>query len=137
IRLSPDGSSRTVLTSGRMHTLPVVSPDESLVAMVSVQDGKFSVWSMRIDGTEEKKLADVAAPDWLSFAPDRRYVICTSYGSSIPSTWRIPIDGGQAVEIARQFDRAVISPDGKWLAGVYSSSVNAEAMSPVMAVVPL
>ncbi len=137
IRLSADGASRTVLTSGRMHTLPVVSPDESLVAMVSVQDRTFSVWSMRIDGTGETKLADIAAPDWLSFTPDGRHVICTSYASAVPSTWRIPVDGGQAVEVARQLDRAVVSPDGQWLAGVYSASVNTEAMTVVAAVIPL
>jgi Tol biopolymer transport system component len=92
---------------------------------------------MRIDGSGEKKLADIPAPDWLSFTPDGRHVICTSYASAVPSTWRIPVDGSQAVEIARQLDRAVVSPDGQWLAGVYSASVNTEAMTVVAAVVPL
>ena len=137
MRLSADGGTRTVLTTSRVNTFPAVSPDESTVAMVSIQDGKFGVWSMRIDGSEQKLLAEIATPNWLSFTPDGRYVICTSYGSSVASTWRIPVDGGQAVEIARQFDRAVVSPDGKMLGGVFNSSVNSEAMTPTIAVIPL
>ncbi len=137
IRLSADGSTRSILTTVGANAYPAVSPDESHVAMVSLRDGQVGIWLMRIDGSEQRLLANVAAPNWLSFTPDGRSVICTSYGSAAPSTWRIPVDGGQAVEIARQFDRAVISPDGKWLAGVYGSSVNAAATTSLAAIIPL
>lgn len=137
VRLSADGTQRTALTSTRVNTLPAVSPDESTVAMVSIENGKFGVWTMDLDGGNQKRLAELAAPGWLSFTPDGRFVICTSYERSTPSTWRIPVAGGQPVEIARQFDRAAVSPDGKWLGGVYNASVNAEIMSPTIAVVPL
>ena len=137
MRLSADGTQRTALTTTRVNTAPVVSPDESTIAMISIDQGKFGVWTMSLDGTNQKRLAEIAAPNWLSFTPDGRHVICTSYGSSTPSTWRIPVGGGQAVEIARQFDRAAISPDGKWLGGVYNASVNMELMAPAIAVVPL
>jgi Tol biopolymer transport system component len=137
IRLSADGSTRTVLTTIGSNAYPAVSPDESRVATVSVRDGKVGVWMMRLDGSDQKLLANIAAPNWLSFTPDGRHVICSSYGSAVPSTWRIPVDGGQAVEIARQFDRAVISPDGRWLGGVYGSSVNAAATMSVAATIPL
>ena len=137
MRLSADGSTRTVLTSSRASTLPAVSPDESMIAFVSPNDGKFGVWTMTIDGRDQKLVAEITSPNWLSFTPDGRFIICTSYGSTGPSTWRIPVGGGQALEIARQFDRAAVSPDGKWLGGVYTASVNAEMMAPVVAVVPM
>jgi serine/threonine protein kinase len=137
LRLSADGATRTVLTIDGASAYPAVSPDESRVAMVSLRGGKIGVWIMHVDGSEQRQLATIAAPNWLSFTPDGRHVICTSYGSAVPSTWRIPVDGGQAVEIARQFDRAVISPDGKWLGGTYSSSVNAATTASVAAIIPL
>jgi serine/threonine protein kinase/Tol biopolymer transport system component len=137
MRLSQDGNVRTVLTSGRARTMPAVSPDESMIAFVSRNDGKFGVWTMTIDGREEKLVAEIASPNWLSFTPDGRHIICTSYGSIGPSTWRIPVDGGQALEIARQLDRATVSPDGKWLGGVFNGSVNAQSMTPMMSVVPI
>jgi len=137
VRLSPDGSRRTALTNTRVNTLPALSPDESTIAMVSIENGKFGVWTMNVDGGNQQRLADVAAPGWLSFTHDGRFVICTSYPTSTASTWRIPVTGGQPIEIARQFERAAISPDGKWLGGVYNASVNAETMAPMIAVVPL
>ena len=137
IRLSADGTHRTPLTNTRVNTLPAVSPDESTIAMVSIENGKFGVWTMGIDGRNQKRLAEIGAPGWLSFTPDGRFIICTSQVTSTPSTWRVPVAGGQPVEIARQLDRAAVSPDGKWLAGVYSASVNAQGMAPTIAVVPL
>jgi Tol biopolymer transport system component len=128
---------RTLLTTVGANAYPAVSPDESRVAMVSLRDGKVGIWLMRIDGSEQRLLANIAAPKWLSFTPDGRSVICTSYGSAVPATWQIPVDGGQAVEIARQFDRAVISPDGKWLGGVYAASVNAATTAATAAIIPL
>jgi Tol biopolymer transport system component len=137
IHMAADSSTRTILTSGRASTLPAVSPDESTIAFVSPNDGKFGVWTMTIDGRDQKLAAEIVSPSWLSFTPDGRSIICTSYGSTGPSTWRIPLDGGQPIEIARQIDRAVVSPDGKWLGGVYTASVNAESMAPTMSIVPL
>jgi Tol biopolymer transport system component len=137
LRLSADGTARTVLTAVGANAYPAVSPDESRIAMVTLRDGKVGVWLMGIDGTDQRLLASIAAPNWLSFSPDGRYVICTSYGSAVPSTWRIPVDGGQAIEIARQFDRAVISPDGKWLGGIYAASVNAATTASTAAIIPL
>ena len=137
LRLSADGSARTVLTKIGASAYPAVSPDESRAAMVSLRDGKVGIWAMRIDGSEQRLLADVPAANWLSFTPDGRHVIWTSYGSAVPTTWRVPVEGGQAVEIARQFDRAVISPDGKWLGGIYGSSVNLASTESVAAVIPL
>jgi Tol biopolymer transport system component len=137
LRLSADGSTRTVLTTVGANAYPAVSPDESRITMVSLRDGKIGIWIMGIDGSEQQLLASIAAPNWLSFTPDGRYVICTSYGSAVPSTWQIPVDGGQAVEIARQFDRAAISPDGKWLGGIYGASVNAATIASTAAIIPL
>ncbi|MGQ0732288.1 MAG: protein kinase domain-containing protein [Acidobacteriota bacterium] len=137
VRIAAGGSTRTVLTTVGANSYPTVSPDESHVAMVSLRDGKVGIWLMRIDGSQQRLLANLAAPNWLSFTPDGGHVICTSYGSAVPSTWRIPVDGGQAVEIARQFDRAVISPDGKWLGGIYASSVNTATTASMAAIIPL
>ena len=137
VRLSPDGRQRTVLTTSRTNSLPAVSPDESTIAMVSIANDRFGVWTMSLDGKNQKLLAEIGTPSWLSFSPDGHYVICTSAATSTPSTWRIPVAGGQPVEIARQFDRAALSPDGKWLGGVYNASVNAEIMAPMIAVVAL
>ena len=43
------------------------------------------------------------------------HVICTSYASAVPSTWSIPVDGSQAVEIARQVRSRRGAPDDRTL----------------------
>ena len=48
---------------------------------------------------------------------------CRGFG--VPAAWSIPIDGGEPKLIARSFERATPSPDGKWLAGFYRASPTA------------
>ena len=105
--------------------------------MVSSRDGADGVWRMNVDGSDQRLLAHVPAAAWLSITPDGRRVICTSYSTGQPSIWSVPIDGGQAVEIGRDLERASVSPDGKWLGGFYEPAGNVENSRPAAAVVPL
>jgi eukaryotic-like serine/threonine-protein kinase len=136
MRVSADGRSRTLLTRDGTNIFPAVSRDGSRVAMVSTRDGQVGVWGMNVDGSEQRLLAHIPAASWLSFTPDGVHVICSSLANTVPSTWRVPFDGGQAVEIARHFSRAVVSPDGKWLGGQYMPAGNTENTTSFAAIVP-
>jgi hypothetical protein len=56
--------------------------------MVAIEGSKFGVWTMGIDGTNQKRVAEIAAPGWLSFTPDGRFIICTSSLQLTPVTGR-------------------------------------------------
>ena len=137
VRIARNGATRTILTSLGSNTHPAASPDGSVVAMVSSRDGSDGVWRMNIDGSDQRLLAHLPVASWLSITPDGQHVICTSYRTGRPSTWRVPIEGGQAVEIGRDLDRASVSPDGKWLGGLYEPAGNAANSRPTAAVIAL
>ena len=136
LHVSSDGRTRTLLTKEGANTFPAVSRDGAKVAMVSTRDGQVGVWGMNVDGSDQRLLAHIPAAAWLSFTADGSRVICSSFANTVPSTWSVPIGGGQAVEIARHFSRGVVSPDGKWLGGQYVPAGNTENTSSFAAIVP-
>jgi Tol biopolymer transport system component len=136
MHLSADGATRTVLTTEGLNTFPAVSPDGSVIAMVSIRGGSTGVWRMRMDGSDQRLLTALPAAAFLSITADGRRVIAMSYKGAVSSVWSVPLDGGQAVEIARQMQRATVSPDGQWLAGVYEPA-NVPNSEPSVAVMPL
>ena len=77
--------------------------------------------------------AGAAAPGTATARRRRKYAI---YKGSVSSAWSVPLDGGQPVEIARQMERATVSPDGQWLAGVYEPPPGGNSR-PHVAVMPL
>ena len=118
MRLSPDGAAQVLTTAG-INTFPAKAPDESVVAMVSTRNGSTGIWRMNIDGSGQRLLAPLPAAAWLSITPDARSVIAMSYVGGPSLAWRVPLDGGQPVEIARGLERATPSPDGRWLGGIH------------------
>jgi eukaryotic-like serine/threonine-protein kinase len=136
VRITPASGARTVLTKVGNNTQPAVSPDGRTIAFVSERDGGIGVWRMNIDGSDQRMLVRLPSPAWTSFTPDNQHVICTSTAGARVSTWSVPATGGQAREIATGFDRAVVSPDGRWLAGIYVAGRGDNAR-PIAAVLPL
>jgi Tol biopolymer transport system component len=116
--LDGGGSIRQVLTTEGVNLWPAASPDGRTIAFVSNRDGQTGVWRMNADGSGARRLAHLPAPTWLSITPDGRFVVCTSPRDGVTAAWRLPIDGGEPEVIADGIDRAVVSPDGRFVAGI-------------------
>ena len=64
-------------------------------------------------------------PSSLATAPDGRSLYFTSPKDGTPATFRLSVDGGEPALVARLFERAAPSPDGKLLAGLYRADLKA------------
>lgn len=123
--VAPDGASRQVVTDSGTNIWPAVSPDGQTIVFMSNRGGQTGVWRVNSDGTGARMLTPMRLGSHLSVTPDGRSVILSSPHQGVPAAWSIPIDGGEPKLIARSFERATPSPDGKWLAGFYRASPTA------------
>jgi Tol biopolymer transport system component len=65
----------------------------------------------------------VTDPTSLVMAPDGRSLYFTTSKAGTPATFRLSIEGGEPALVARLFERAAPSPDGKLLAGLYRADL--------------
>jgi serine/threonine protein kinase/Tol biopolymer transport system component len=109
--MNADGSDQRQLTDGRYEDQGAhVSPDGQYIVFASNRSGTQHIYRMDIDGNNLKQLsngADEAAP---FFSPDGRWVICSSNNYS---SWKVPVDGGELVQLTNNSWASDISADGK------------------------
>jgi eukaryotic-like serine/threonine-protein kinase len=109
--MNADGSDQRQLTDGRYEDQGAhVSPDGHYIVFASNRTGTQHIYRMDIDGNNLKQLtngADEAAP---FFSPDGRWVICSSNNYS---SWKVPVDGGELVQLTNNSWASDISADGK------------------------
>jgi Tol biopolymer transport system component len=66
-------------------------------------------------------LTSVGGVEDPSFSPDGKWVVYTDYGHAIISLWRVPIEGGEPVQITDKASwSGVVSPDGTLIACYYA-----------------
>ncbi len=102
-----------------------VSPDGRAVVYTAERNGTRGIFLANVDGTGERMLAPVEDANRLMMAPDKREVYFTSLRDGSGATYRLPLDGGPPSLLAAGLERAVPSPDGRLLAGVYRASPEA------------
>ncbi len=113
--------SREVVTGIRPAGV-AISPDGRSLVYAAERDNTGAIWRANLDGSNERRLADVADAFWLAVAPDGRHVYFTSSRGGSPATYRVALDGGEIALVAAGLQRAVPSPDGRLLAGIYRDS---------------
>jgi Tol biopolymer transport system component/DNA-binding winged helix-turn-helix (wHTH) protein len=97
---------------------PTVSSDGETVAFVSTRSGVPSIWSMSIDGSNQRQLT-TGADSRPSFSPDGRWIAFQrDQVDTLPfKVWRVPTDQGGPTPLATDHTmRPAVSPDGKLIA---------------------
>ncbi|HEX8845241.1 MAG TPA: protein kinase [Pyrinomonadaceae bacterium] len=117
------GGNRKQLTSEAGGNFqPVVTPDGRYIVFISDRagGGKYNIWRMNIDGSDPQQLTKAEFARNPAVTPDGKWVVYISFGSKSPTLWRVPIDGGEPVQILDKYSMSpTISPDGKFIACHY------------------
>ncbi|HEX8844121.1 MAG TPA: protein kinase [Pyrinomonadaceae bacterium] len=136
--MNSDGSNRKQLTfNAGNNQNPVVSPDGRYIVFTSTRSGSRNVWRMSIDGSDARKLTNGSVDLLPTVSPDSQWVVYSSINSSRATLWKVPINGGTPVEvISREGLNAVVSPDGKEIAYLFTEAASPDAPPNRIAVIP-
>jgi Tol biopolymer transport system component/DNA-binding winged helix-turn-helix (wHTH) protein len=129
-----DGENPIRLTSfrGPLAGSPSWSPDGKQIVFDSRPDGNADIYVVSVDGGQSRRLTADPAEDIVpSWSRDGRWIYFTSNrfsegrfaegksaegGSGRLQIWKMPADGGEAVQMTRQGGfEPMESPDGRWL----------------------
>jgi serine/threonine protein kinase/dipeptidyl aminopeptidase/acylaminoacyl peptidase len=117
-----DGKNAVQLTASDNDDLdPKVSGDGQSIAFVSKRNGNNQIWRMKIDGTGQAILADIAGiAQYPRFEPDGNTVVFRWFGEGATPLGHVNIDGGPVIGI-EGLPRSIsylwaTSPDGKYVA---------------------
>ncbi len=123
-QVDPDGSNKTQLTvnAGDNYT-PATSPDGRFIVFSSNRTGGFNIWRMNAeDGSDLKQLTFGEADSYPSCSADSQWVFYDNQSSSRITVWKVPIDGGDPVQLTNEYARMpVVSPDNQFMACRYYS----------------
>jgi Tol biopolymer transport system component/DNA-binding winged helix-turn-helix (wHTH) protein len=112
------GKQRRLTTSPTADVLPAVSADGRTIVYVSYRDNRPHIWQMDIDGKNQRPLTDGIGETLPSLSPDGRWLLYISPSQLPGKMWKMPLAGGASEPInGYETYRALISPDGKWVAG--------------------
>jgi TolB protein len=77
---------------------------------------------MNLDGSNQKQLTQGDGEFFPAISPDGKWIVYTTLSEAgKPTIWKIPADGGEAVQITQNVSLwPKISPDGKFIACQYS-----------------
>jgi serine/threonine protein kinase/Tol biopolymer transport system component len=127
--MNADGTGAKPLTSDAYtDSRPTVTPDGRYIVFQSFRpDNVPHIWRMDADGSNLKQLTSGTEDHNPTVSPDGRWVAFHSYRTGKTTLWKVPIDGGESVQISdRVASDPLFSPDGKQLSCWYFD----EAVSP-------
>jgi len=120
--MNADGEDKRQLSTEPLSEKGLsVSRAGDRIVFASNRAGRFNVWRMDMDGANLTQLTDGSGEAFPQCSPDGRWVIYQSGVGNVTSTiWRVPIEGGQAVQLTRTLSIAPsISRDGALIAYFY------------------
>ena len=107
------------------------SPDGKTLAFVGRRDDEFDIYTIGIDGGEERRITTcVGLDDGPDYSPDGAFIYYNSFCSGSMQIWRMKPDGSQTEQLTRDaysnwFPHP--SPDGRWV--VYLSYLEDQAQN--------
>ncbi|MEJ7619134.1 MAG: hypothetical protein WKF30_19655 [Pyrinomonadaceae bacterium] len=119
--MNRDGSDQQQLTfDGYLNRFPTVSRDGRHIVFVSDREGGAqNIWRMDTDGRNPLRLTDDGMARFPHCSPDN-WVVYTSYGSGKVTLWKVPLSGGNALQLTDKLASwPVVSPDGRLVACTY------------------
>jgi eukaryotic-like serine/threonine-protein kinase len=117
--MNADGSDQRQLTDGAYEDHGVhVSHDGRYVVFTSNRTGSYHVYRMDINGNNLKQLTNGPGEIGPRFSPDGLWVISNSPNYR---SWKVPVDGGELVQLTNNSWASGMSPDGKLAAYVRPS----------------
>ncbi|MEO6239319.1 MAG: hypothetical protein ABIQ52_20170, partial [Vicinamibacterales bacterium] len=120
--MAADGTDARELITNVGSAGIAVSPGGEWIVYGAMRDGTNGIWRARPDGSSAKLLAAVADPLYLAMAPDGGQLYFTSLIDGSAATYRLPIEGGTPALVSPSLERAVPSPDGRLLVGIYKTA---------------
>jgi len=122
--ISAEGTGNQPLQAGAPpNTEPVVSPDGRYLIWASRRADKRNIWRMNLDGGNQKRLTNGNNEGNPQVSLDGKWVIYSGFNSELTvyyRLWKVPIDGGEPVQLTDQTTQyPAISPDGKLIACRY------------------
>ena len=107
-----DGNGRNQLSDNTTYAIrPAVSPDGRYIVFASDRSGDRNIWRMDIAGGNLRQLTSGKADGMPYCSPDSKWVIYTFLG--LPNKLlKVPIDGGEPVQLTARTRGAAISRDG-------------------------
>lgn len=116
--MNADGTGAKALTADAFtDSRPTVSPDGRYILYQSNRpDNVPHIWRMNADGSNSKQLTSGTEDHYPALSPDGRWVAFHSFRTGKPTLWKVPIDGGESVQISDRIAfNPIFSPDGKLL----------------------
>jgi Tol biopolymer transport system component/DNA-binding winged helix-turn-helix (wHTH) protein len=116
-----DGTEAKQITVGaRVAQGLAVTPDGDHIVFSSEATGRFHLWLVDTDGGNLRQLTDGNGEYYPQCTADGRWVVYQSGLNIDPRLWKIPIEGGQPVQLTTtRAAKPAVSPDGRMIAYSY------------------
>jgi len=120
--IDSDGRNQIQLTANAGDNLtPATTPDGRFIVFASSRKDGVNIWRINAtDGSEPKQLTFTDGNSWPSCSPDGKWVVYDNQANptvSVFTVWKVPIDGGQPVQLTDKYARMpMMSPDGQFMA---------------------
>jgi Tol biopolymer transport system component len=122
--MEADGSNRKQLTAeSGVNMWPTVTPDGRYLVFSSNRASAantFNLWRMELSGGNAQQLTRGSGEFAPRLSPDGKWVVYMSIGLGKPTLWKVPIEGGEPVQLTdKPSALPAVSPDGKLIACQY------------------